>query len=54
MKRISVIFSIIVLGSQPLFSQNVNIPDANFLNHLIVGGVDSNEDGQISYAEAEG
>ncbi|MCF8378962.1 MAG: T9SS type A sorting domain-containing protein [Bacteroidales bacterium] len=53
MKRISVIFSIIVLGSLPLFSQNVSIPDANFLAALIAEGVDTNVDGQISYAEAE-
>jgi hypothetical protein len=34
------------------YSQNVNIPDANFKNALISAGVDTNEDGEISYAEA--
>ena len=31
----------------------VNIPDASFLNALIDEGVDTNEDGYISYVEAE-
>jgi hypothetical protein len=35
------------------YSQNVNIPDANFKNALISGGVDKNGDSEISYAEAE-
>ncbi len=34
-------------------AQNVNIPDANFKNALISVGVDTNEDGEISYAECE-
>jgi len=53
MKRITILFSVLVLAILPLFSQNVSIPDANFLAHLIKMGVDTNEDGQISYEEAE-
>ena len=35
-------------------AQNVNIPDINFKNALIsYNGVDTDEDGEISYAEAE-
>ena len=34
------------------YSQNVTIPDVNFKNALISVGVDTNEDGEISYAEA--
>jgi hypothetical protein len=34
-------------------AQNVSIPDTNFKNALILVGVDTNEDGEISYAEAE-
>ncbi|MDR2206533.1 MAG: T9SS type A sorting domain-containing protein [Flavobacteriaceae bacterium] len=33
-------------------AQNINIPDANFKNALISWGVDTNNDGQISQAEA--
>ncbi len=33
-------------------AQNVNIPDVNFKNFLISDGVDTNFDGEISYAEA--
>ena len=53
MKKIVIISSIILLGISPMFSQNVNIPDANFLNALIGQGVDVNADGMISYTEAE-
>ena len=53
MKKIVIISSIILLGITPMFSQNVNIPDANFLNALIEQGVDINADAMISYAEAE-
>jgi hypothetical protein len=53
MKKILIIFSIILLGISPMFSQNINIPDANFLNALIGQGVDANDDGMISYTEAE-
>jgi hypothetical protein len=53
MKRIVQIFSVIILGISPIYSQNVDIPDANFLNALLMLGVDTNEDGLISYAEAE-
>ena len=35
------------------YAQNVNIPDTNFKNALISAGVDTNEDGEISYAECE-
>ncbi|UCH14453.1 MAG: hypothetical protein JSV22_00450, partial [Bacteroidales bacterium] len=34
-------------------AQNVNIPDINFKNTLINYSVDTNYDGEISYAEAE-
>ncbi len=34
-------------------SSIVRLPDSNFKNALIENGVDSNEDGQISYNEAE-
>ena len=34
-------------------AQNVNIPDTNFKNSLIDAGVDTDENGEISYAEAE-
>ena len=36
-----------------LNAQNIQIPDQCFINALIENGVDSNEDGLISYAEAE-
>ncbi len=35
------------------YSQNVNIPDAEFLNALIDDGIDTNGDSLISYTEAE-
>lgn len=41
-----------LLFSSYVFSQNINIPDAVFLNKLIAAGVDTNNDGQISYSEA--
>lgn len=53
MKRVLLTFSIIVLGSLPLFSQNVSIPDTAFLAALIEEGVDTNKDSLISYEEAE-
>ena len=53
MKRIGLILIAILLMVLPMLSQNVNIPDANFLNALIEEGVDANADGQISYTEAE-
>jgi hypothetical protein len=34
-------------------AQNVNIPDAKFIYALISAGVDTNEDLEISYTEAE-
>ncbi|MBN2481350.1 MAG: hypothetical protein JXB19_06405 [Bacteroidales bacterium] len=55
MRRISVIFSIIVLGCLPLFFQNVNIPDANILAALIEQEMDINEEGQLLFSsEMEG
>ena len=36
---------------EPIF--NVKIPDDNFLNALIESGIDTDEDGKISYSEAE-
>ncbi|MFH0756016.1 MAG: T9SS type A sorting domain-containing protein [Bacteroidota bacterium] len=53
MKRIALILMAILIVAFPLFSQNVNIPDANFLSALIEEGVDTNGDSLISYAEAE-
>jgi Leucine-rich repeat (LRR) protein len=53
MKRIVQIFSVIILGISPIYSQNMDIPDGHFLNALLMLGVDTNEDGLISYAEAE-
>ncbi len=53
MKRIGLILMAIVLMELPSLAQNVNIPDSYFLAALIEEGVDTNEDGQISYAEAE-
>ena len=53
MKRIGLILMTILLVALPLFSQNVNIPDANFLAALIEKGVDTNNDLLISYTEAE-
>ncbi len=34
-------------------AQNVDIPDVNFKNALIRAGVDTDENGEISYTEAE-
>jgi len=53
MKRIGLILPAILLVAFQMFSQNVNIPDANFLNALIELGVDKNGDGMNGYAEAE-
>ena len=53
MKRIGLTLTTILLVTLSLFSQNVDIPDANFLYALIEVGVDTNEDSLISYAEAE-
>ena len=44
---------VIVLIAFPMFSQTVNIPDTAFLHTLIEEGIDTNEDGLISNAEAE-
>ena len=41
------------LGSQISFSQDVNIPDPNFLNAVIQLGLDFNGDGKIQLDEAE-
>lgn len=39
--------------SHSFYSQNINIPDANFKNALIVLGIDTNADGDIQITEAE-
>jgi Leucine-rich repeat (LRR) protein len=52
MRQIAFTLMANLLVASPLFCQNVDIPDANFLNALIEDGIDTNEDGQISYAEA--
>jgi Leucine-rich repeat (LRR) protein len=50
----TLILSLLVLTLASISNaQNVNIPDANFKNALISAGVDINDDGEISYAEAE-
>ncbi len=50
----TLILCILVLTIASVSSaQNVNIPDANFKNALIEAGVDTDKDGEISYAEAE-
>ncbi len=36
-----------------VYSQNVEVPDANFKNPLIYAGVDTDEDGEISFDAAE-
>jgi len=53
MKRFALLLFALVLGVSTLFSQNVPIPDTAFLAALIEKGVDTNEDGLISYEEAE-
>jgi len=53
MKRIVLLLFAIVFGVSILLSQDVSIPNANFLDALIEGGVDTDEDGQISIEEAE-
>ncbi|MFH0756170.1 MAG: T9SS type A sorting domain-containing protein [Bacteroidota bacterium] len=40
MKRLVQFFSVIILGISPMYSQNVDIPDANFLNTLVELGID--------------
>jgi uncharacterized protein (TIGR02145 family) len=50
----TLILSLLVLTLASISNaQNVNIPDANFKSALISAGVDTNNDGEISYAEAE-
>ena len=53
MKRIGLILIAILLLAFPVFSQIVSIPDTIFLFALIEEGVDTNEDSQISFSEAE-
>ena len=53
MKRIGLILIAVLLMAFPLFSQNVNIPDAAFLDALIEEGVDTNGDKLIDIEEAE-
>ncbi len=52
MKNLSSIFVFLLL-SYFSFSQNVNIPDPDFLQALIDRGVDTNGDGQIQESEAK-
>jgi len=54
MKRDGLILMAIVFMTLPVSSQTVTLPDTEFLHALIEEGVDTNEDGQITYAEAEG
>ena len=53
MKRKGLILMAILFMVIPLFSQNVFIQDPLFKDALINLGVDTNEDGEISRAEAE-
>jgi hypothetical protein len=47
-----ILISSCLLIVQCAFSQNVYIPDENFKNRLIELGIDTNNDGEISYEEA--
>ncbi len=51
MKHLS--FLLLFLLAQISFSQDIDIPDPNFLNALIEEGVDSNGDGVIQVSEVE-
>lgn len=53
MKGILLSLAGVILLALQLFSQQVYIPDSNFLNALIEQGVDSNRDGQIDHEEAK-
>lgn len=53
MKRIAFFIFNALIGTTPLLSQNINIPDQCFVDALIENGVDTNKDGLISFAEAE-
>jgi len=53
MKKTIITLTTILLFTSPLISQIVDIPDIYFLDALLDEGVDANEDGQISYTEAE-
>jgi len=46
-------FALLLLSSSLGFCQDVNIPDANFLQNLRDAGVDTNWDGKIQISEAE-
>lgn len=52
MKRNILVFGTMLL-TIAVFSQSVSIPDTAFYNALIAIGVDTNNDGLISYEEAE-
>ncbi len=53
MKRIALTLIAILVVAFPSFSQNIYIQDPLFKTALINQGVDTNEDGEISRAEAE-
>ena len=53
MKLIGITIMVSLLMTSTIFSQNVAISDSNFYKALIIEGVDTNGDGQISYLEAE-
>jgi hypothetical protein len=53
MKLIVQFFSVIILGISQIYSQNIAIPDTAFLNALIEAEVDRDNDGLISYLEAQ-
>jgi Leucine-rich repeat (LRR) protein len=51
MKALTFLIFFLFLTSVSI-AQNINIPDTNFKNALISSGVDTNEDGEISFAES--
>jgi uncharacterized repeat protein (TIGR01451 family) len=51
MKKLLLLLALAIV--QISYSQNVNIPDANFKAALIADGVDTNNDGEIQVSEAE-
>ena len=50
----SLLFFVVLFYPSIIEAQNVNIPDAHFKNKLIALGIDTNNDGEISIAEAAG
>ena len=53
MRYTGFVSSAVLFIAVPLFAQNIEIPDPNFLKVLIERGVDTDSDGMISPTEAE-